>query len=400
MKTVLAICAHPDDIEFMMAGTMILLRKAGYELHYMTVANGSCGSNRYDTQTLIRMRRQEAMAAAASPGAVFHESVCNDLEVFYTLPLLAKVAAVVRRVAPEIVLTHVPSDYREDHMNACRLAVTAAFARGMPNFQTDPPQAPVDNRLPSTTPSRTATAIRWGKWCGPRSTSIRATSWIRSWKPCPSTRASGRGWGTVSNGLVLAGPARLVPKSAGCQAGSSSPKAGGGTCTWASAARPTTRWSRRSGTRCWWRRGSRSRGGAGQTQRRGLDSPQVIRGALPSRRSNLHEVRPRSPGRWRPMRRPGKAMPECDFQDAAPILRRDRYLDDHRTSTGTPSLSMTTTGRRLPANPMSASQISPCWDPWPSRMFNISCSTSRPGNTSAQDGIVLPHQKPEEMQYL
>lgn len=145
MKSVLAICAHPDDIEFHMAGTMIQLRNAGYELHYMTVANGSCGSNRYDTETLIRMRRQEAMAAAASLGAVFHDSVCNDLEIFYTLPLLAKVAAVVRQAAPQIVLTHAPLDYMEDHTNACRLAVTAAFSRGMPNFRTDPPRPPIDN---------------------------------------------------------------------------------------------------------------------------------------------------------------------------------------------------------------------------------------------------------------
>jgi len=144
MKSVLAICAHPDDIEFHMAGTMIHLRKVGYELHYMTVANGSCGSNRYDTQTLIRMRRQEARAAAASLGAVFHDSVCNDLEIFYSLPLLAKVAAVVRAAVPQIVLTHAPFDYMEDHTNACRLAVTAAFSRGMPNFQTDPPRPPFD----------------------------------------------------------------------------------------------------------------------------------------------------------------------------------------------------------------------------------------------------------------
>lgn len=147
MKSVLAICAHPDDIEFHMAGTMIHLRNAGYQLHYMTVANGSCGSNRYDTETLIRMRRSEAMAAAASLGAVFHASVCNDLEILYSLPLLTKVAAVVREVAPEIVLTHAPVDYMEDHTNACRLAVTAAFSRGMPNFQTDPPRPPIDNRI-------------------------------------------------------------------------------------------------------------------------------------------------------------------------------------------------------------------------------------------------------------
>ena len=48
----------------------------------------------------------------------------------------------MRQVGPEIVLTHSPHDYMEDHMNACRLAVTASFARGMPNFHTDPPTHP------------------------------------------------------------------------------------------------------------------------------------------------------------------------------------------------------------------------------------------------------------------
>jgi N-acetylglucosamine malate deacetylase 1 len=49
----------------------------------------------------------------------------------------------MREVAPQIVLTHSPVDYMEDHQNAARLAVTAAFARGMPNYPTDPPQPPV-----------------------------------------------------------------------------------------------------------------------------------------------------------------------------------------------------------------------------------------------------------------
>ena len=47
----------------------------------------------------------------------------------------------MREVAPEILLVHAPLDYMEDHMNACRLAVTAAFARGMPNYPTVPPRA-------------------------------------------------------------------------------------------------------------------------------------------------------------------------------------------------------------------------------------------------------------------
>jgi LmbE family N-acetylglucosaminyl deacetylase len=45
---------------------------------------------------------------------------------------------VVREVAPTIILTHSPQDYMEDHMNTSRLVVTAAFARGMPNFRTSP----------------------------------------------------------------------------------------------------------------------------------------------------------------------------------------------------------------------------------------------------------------------
>ena len=43
-KTAFALVAHPDDIEFMMAGTLVLLGQLGYELHYMNLANGSAGS--------------------------------------------------------------------------------------------------------------------------------------------------------------------------------------------------------------------------------------------------------------------------------------------------------------------------------------------------------------------
>ncbi len=147
MKTAFAIAAHPDDIEFFMSGTLMLLRDAGYEIHYLNIANGCCGTTEYDAETIARMRREEALAAARFAGAIFHDSLCDDLAIFYDRETLAKVAAVVREVSPEILLTHSPDDYMEDHMNACRLAVTAAFARGMPNFPTDPPRSPVDGSV-------------------------------------------------------------------------------------------------------------------------------------------------------------------------------------------------------------------------------------------------------------
>src|SRR5689334_7878316 len=119
MPAAIAIAAHPDDIEFLMSGTLMLLRANGYQIHYWNLANGCCGSSKYDAATIARIRREEAYAAARAIGATFHESICNDLEIFYDRKLLGKVASVIREVAPEIVLTHSPIDYMEDHTNAC-----------------------------------------------------------------------------------------------------------------------------------------------------------------------------------------------------------------------------------------------------------------------------------------
>jgi N-acetylglucosamine malate deacetylase 1 len=143
-KVAIAIGAHPDDIEFYMAGTLLLLKKAGYETHYMTVANGSCGSAEYNAATTRSIRNTEARAAVRILGAQFHPSLTDDLEIFYDIGLLRGLAAVIREVKPGIVLTHSPQDYMEDHMITSRLAVTAAFTRGMPNFRTAPAKPAAD----------------------------------------------------------------------------------------------------------------------------------------------------------------------------------------------------------------------------------------------------------------
>jgi LmbE family N-acetylglucosaminyl deacetylase len=141
---VFAIGAHPDDIEFGMAGTLILLARAGCEIHYMNIANGSCGSAEHDAEATAEIRLAEARNAARRIGAVFHPPLVADIEIFYDKELLVRVASVMRAVAPDIVLTPSPQDYMEDHENACRLAVTAAFGRGMRNFPVDPPVPPVE----------------------------------------------------------------------------------------------------------------------------------------------------------------------------------------------------------------------------------------------------------------
>ncbi len=137
-RRALAVVAHPDDIEFYMAGTLLLLKQRGWEVHYMTVSSGSCGSVTIPAAKLRQIRRRESQAAAKLLGAHYHPSLTDDLEILYTIDRLRQLAAIVRRVRPRIVFTHSPVDYMEDHTETCRLTVTAAFARGMPNFKTKP----------------------------------------------------------------------------------------------------------------------------------------------------------------------------------------------------------------------------------------------------------------------
>jgi len=139
MPSVLAIAAHPDDIEFLFAGTMLLLAEQGWQLHYMNLADGSRGSTTMDRVTCANTRLDEARRAARHLGAKFYPPICHDMEIAYTTENLMKVAAVVRQARADVVLTHSPIDYMEDHEIACRLAVSAAFSHGMPNLEGIPP---------------------------------------------------------------------------------------------------------------------------------------------------------------------------------------------------------------------------------------------------------------------
>jgi len=141
MPAALAIAAHPDDIEFVMAGTLLLLREAGWQIHYLNVSNGDMGSTVMTATQTGRTRRREAQAACRLLGAKWHAPFCPDLGIFYTEKNIRRLCAVVRQSKPSVVLTHALADYMEDHMITARLAVTATFTRGIPNYRSLPPRA-------------------------------------------------------------------------------------------------------------------------------------------------------------------------------------------------------------------------------------------------------------------
>ncbi|MEO8270626.1 MAG: PIG-L family deacetylase, partial [Aureliella sp.] len=110
-------------------------------------ANGCYGSQSLEPAQCSAVRLSEAQAAAALIPATFYPPICDDMEILYTPQLLRQVAAVIRQAQPQIVLTHAPLDYMEDHQNAARLAVSATFTRSMPGFVTSPPLPAYDGSV-------------------------------------------------------------------------------------------------------------------------------------------------------------------------------------------------------------------------------------------------------------
>ena len=142
MPSALAIAAHPDDIEFVMAGTLLLLRDLGWDIHCFNLSTGNMGSTVMTAAQTAKARAAEARAAAKLMGATWHAPICDDMQIFYTDENIRRVCSVVRAARPTVVLTHALQDYMEDHMITARLAVTGTFARGVPNYRSLPARKP------------------------------------------------------------------------------------------------------------------------------------------------------------------------------------------------------------------------------------------------------------------
>src|SRR6059058_1099488 len=105
-NVVLSLLAHPDDAEFLCAGTLLRLRREhGWALHIATMTAGDCGSAEHTAEEISRIRRTEGAAAAAHIGGTYHCVEERDLLVMYNESALAKVTRLLRKVKPKIVIT-------------------------------------------------------------------------------------------------------------------------------------------------------------------------------------------------------------------------------------------------------------------------------------------------------
>ena len=131
----LAILAHPDDIEFLCAGTLIRLAKEhGWQVHLATMTAGDCGSAEHGPDEIATIRQAEAKASAHRLGASYHCIRALDLRVYLTDELVDRVVRLMAEVRPTVVFTHSPDDYHMDHEMTSRVVRAASFAAPIPNF--------------------------------------------------------------------------------------------------------------------------------------------------------------------------------------------------------------------------------------------------------------------------
>jgi len=143
---VLAVGAHPDDVELLCAGTLALYSKRGDEVAICHACDGGKGSLEHTTEEIAKIRRKEAIASAEIIGAKSIWGGFIDGEVTLDLKSRIKVIDIIRQTDPDLIITHSPNDYHADHLNISKLVFEATYLACIKLWETDHPNT---NKVPT-----------------------------------------------------------------------------------------------------------------------------------------------------------------------------------------------------------------------------------------------------------
>ena len=129
---ILAIGAHPDDVELSCSGTLLRQISIGNSVGLLDLTLGELG-----TRGNAQIRTEEAMTAAKMMGALVREQL--DLEdgfFAHNRNNLLKIIRIIRKYRPEIVLANAVEDRHPDHGRAAKLTAEACFLSGLRKIET------------------------------------------------------------------------------------------------------------------------------------------------------------------------------------------------------------------------------------------------------------------------
>ncbi len=131
---ILAVGAHPDDIEILCAGTLARYAQAGHAVTLASFTCGDMGDTRVPPPELARIRKAESEASAAILGARLLWPAITDELVFPNEEQRRIMIDLLRQADPDVILTHSPNDYHPDHRYVSQLVFDSYFQKGLPHL--------------------------------------------------------------------------------------------------------------------------------------------------------------------------------------------------------------------------------------------------------------------------
>ena len=138
---VLAVGAHPDDLEILAGGTLALYAAAGHTVTMAVATNGNVGSPTLSRDEIAAVRHAEAAASAALIGAELVWMDFDDEWLFDDRPTRTAFIDVIRAAQPDVVLAHAPTDYHPDHRVSGQVVVDARIPAAVRLVETALPAA-------------------------------------------------------------------------------------------------------------------------------------------------------------------------------------------------------------------------------------------------------------------
>lgn len=141
-KSILAVGAHPDDLEIFAAGTLAKYARQGVKVSMAVATDGSAGHMVIPPKELAEIRHHEAERAAKMIGADFYWMGFVDEYLFEDIDTRLHFVELIRKAKPDVILTHTPEDYHPDHRTVSRLMFDASFESSLKNITTESPFHP------------------------------------------------------------------------------------------------------------------------------------------------------------------------------------------------------------------------------------------------------------------
>ena len=137
---ILAIGAHQDDNEFRVGGSAYKWTRAGHEVRFLSMCNGSGGHHIMSPEETSKRRATESARVAEYLGIRY--DIWSDIEdctIMPSLELRWRTIRYIREFSPDVVIAHRPNDYHADHRASGQLVQDASYLLTVPHTCPDTP---------------------------------------------------------------------------------------------------------------------------------------------------------------------------------------------------------------------------------------------------------------------